>query len=84
MSTPSRGWRAAVGCARFGFRHGRACLGVCGSLMVIMAVVIHQSVLWMAILTAASTALRLLPRSQRLSTPLALALGTSALILLAT
>jgi predicted metal-binding membrane protein len=81
---PPRGWRAAAGCARFGFRHGRACLGVCGPLMVIMAVVIHHSVLWMAILTAASTALRLLPRSQRISTPIALALGTSALIFLAT
>ena len=52
--------------------------------MVIMAVVIHHSVLWMAILIAASTALRLLPRSQRLSRPFALALGTFALILLAT
>lgn len=81
---PPRGWRAAAGCARFGFRHGRACLGVCGPLMVVMTVVIHQSVLWMAILTAASTALRLLPRSERISRPIALALGTSALIFLAT
>ena len=81
---PPRGWRAAVGCARFGFRHGRACLGVCGPLMAVMAVVIHHSVLWMAILTIASTALRLLPRSQRISGPIALALTTSALILLAT
>lgn len=81
---PPRGWRAAAGCARFGFRHGRACLGVCGPLMAVMAVVIHHSVLWMAILTAASTALRLMPRSQRISRPIALVLGTSALILLAT
>lgn len=81
---PPRGWRATAGCARFGFRHGRACLGVCGPLMVVMAVVIHQNVLWMAILTAASTALRLLPQSERISRPIALALGTSALIFLAT
>lgn len=81
---PPRGWRAAAGCARFGFRHGRACLGVCGPLMAVMAVVIHQSLLWMVILTAASTALRLLPRSERISRPIALALGTSALIFLAT
>lgn len=81
---PPRGWPAAAGCARFGFRHGRACLGVCGPLMVVMAVVIHQSVLWMAVLTAASTALRLLPRSERISRPTALALGTSALIFLVT
>lgn len=80
---PPRGWRAAAGSVRFGLRHGRACLGVCGPLMVVMAVVIHQSVLWMLILTAASTALRLLPRSERISRPIALALGTSALIFLA-
>jgi predicted metal-binding membrane protein len=80
---PPRGWRAAVGCTRFGFRHGWACLGVCGPLMVVMAVVLHQSVLWMVILTVASTALRLLPRSERISRPLALMLGTSALIVLA-
>ncbi|MGH3697309.1 MAG: DUF2182 domain-containing protein [Pseudonocardiaceae bacterium] len=80
---PPRGWRAAAGCVHFGFRHGRACLGVCGPIMIVMAVVIHQSVLWMAVLTAASTTVRLLPRSERISRPLALALGTSALIVLA-
>lgn len=79
---PPRGWRAAAGCARFGFRHGRACLGVCGPLMAVMAVVIHQTVLWMVVLTAVSAAQRLLPRSERISGPIAFALGTFALIFL--
>lgn len=81
---PPRGWRADVGCAHFGFRYGRACLGVCGPLMLVMAAVVHQTMLWMAVLTAISTALRLLPRSERISGPIAFTLGTCALVFLVT
>jgi predicted metal-binding membrane protein len=81
---PPRGWPAAAGCARFGYHYGRACLGVCGPLMLVMTVVLHQGVLWMAVLTTISAALKLLPHSERMSGPLALVLGTFAVIFLIT
>jgi predicted metal-binding membrane protein len=79
---PPKGWLAAAGCARFGLRHGTACLGACWPLMLVMAVMVHQSVLWMVVLTAIVSTKKLLPRSDRISRPLAFVLGACALSLL--
>ncbi|MGH3566313.1 MAG: DUF2182 domain-containing protein [Pseudonocardia sp.] len=79
---PPRGRLATAGCARFGVRHGRACVGVCWPLMLVMAVVMHQTALWMVVLTALVSAVKLVPRSKRLSGPIALGLGTFAVIFL--
>ena len=81
VALPPRGWRAAAGCLRFGWRQGRACVGICWPLMLVMALVIHESLLWMAALAFIVAARRLLPRADRLSRPLAGALGAAALAL---
>jgi predicted metal-binding membrane protein len=79
---PPRGWLAAAGCVRFGLRQGRACLGACWPLMLVMAVVVHHSVLWMVALTAIVATRKLLPRSERFSRPLACAMAAVAVLLL--
>lgn len=75
---PPTGWRAAAGCARFGLRHGAACLGACWPLMLVMAVVLHESLLWMVALAAITIMVRLMPRSDRVSGPVAVLLGAFA------
>ncbi|SEL44084.1 DUF2182 domain-containing protein [Rhodococcus maanshanensis] len=79
---PPRGRRAAAGSARFGLRYGRACVGVCGPLMLVMAAVVDQALLAMVAITAVVACIKLLPRSDRLSGPIAFMLGTYALTLL--
>jgi predicted metal-binding membrane protein len=44
---PASGYRADLGAARFGTRHGLACLGSCGSMMSIMLTVESWHLLWM-------------------------------------
>lgn len=79
---PPTGWRAARGCARFGLRHGAACVGMCWPLMLVMALVAHGSVLWMIALTGAAAAVKLLPHGQRIARSLAVVLGTVAVVVL--
>jgi predicted metal-binding membrane protein len=79
---PPRGWRATAGCARFGLRHGRACAGVCGPLMLVMAATTGGTVLWMVAVSAASGSLRLARPSARARARLAAALGVAAFLLL--
>lgn len=62
---PPHGLRAHVACARFGLRHGLACLGVCGPLMLLMAVTLHDGLLWMVALSILVTAAKLAPRRWR-------------------
>lgn len=50
--------------------------------MLVMAVVMHQTGLWMVVLTAFVSAVKLVPRSKRLSGPIALGLGAFAVIFL--
>lgn len=78
---PPRGWLAAAGCARFGLRQGRACVGVCWPLMLVMALVMHQSLVWMVALALIVIARKRLPRAERLSRPLAGGLCTAAVAL---
>jgi predicted metal-binding membrane protein len=48
---PPVGLRADVGCARFALVHAMRCMRSCWALMVVMTLVGHWSVLWMAALT---------------------------------
>ena len=79
---PPRGWRATAACARFGLRQGCACAGVCGPLMLAMASVTREPVMWMVLLSAASTVPRLLPAGPRLRERMALGLALLTLIAL--
>jgi predicted metal-binding membrane protein len=79
---PPHGWRAAAGCVRFGWLHGRACTGVCGPLMLVMATATAGMLWWMMLLSAASASLRLTRPNERTRTRVGLALGMTALILL--
>lgn len=68
---PLRGWPAHAGCLRFGLRHGLACLGVCGPLMLLMALLLHAHqhwmvlLLWMILLSTLVLAAKLAPRRWR-------------------
>jgi predicted metal-binding membrane protein len=62
---PPHGWRAHAGCLRFGLRHGLACIGVCGPLMLVMAVLLHASLVWMILLSVLVVAAKLAPRRFR-------------------
>jgi predicted metal-binding membrane protein len=80
---PASGWLATAGCVRFGLRQGRACLGVCWPLMLVMAAAVHESLLWMMALSAIVASRKLAPRSERFARPLAAAMGAVAVLLLA-
>jgi predicted metal-binding membrane protein len=62
---PPRGRRAVAGCVRFGLRHGLACVGVCGPLMLLTATLLHGPVIWMVLLTTLVLANKRLPRGRR-------------------
>jgi predicted metal-binding membrane protein len=49
---PPVGFRADAGCARFALRQGWRCVTSCWALMVVMAVVGHDHLVWMTALTA--------------------------------
>jgi predicted metal-binding membrane protein len=48
---PPRGWRAALGSARFGLRNGAACLASCWAIMAAVALTGSPALLWMAAAT---------------------------------
>jgi predicted metal-binding membrane protein len=75
---PPRGWRAARGCAAFGLRHGVACLGSCWLTMASMAAATSAHLLWMALLTAAVSAEKLLRRPRRTRRLVAAGLAVAA------
>lgn len=75
---PPRGLPAVAGDIRFGLRQGVTCIGVCWPLMLAMALVPGAMLLWMVVLSAAMAGAKLLPRSYRLSRPLAAGLGMAA------
>jgi predicted metal-binding membrane protein len=58
---PPRGRRALGGCLHFGVRHGLACVGVCGPLMLVMAVLLHADPVWMVLLSAIVVTVKLAP-----------------------
>ncbi|MGW6980962.1 DUF2182 domain-containing protein [Streptomyces sp. NPDC054932] len=78
---PLSGWRAVAGAARFGLRHGRACLRSCWALMLVMAVASGRSgmLVWMALLTAIVTAERLALKPRRPAHLAAAVLAAAAL-----
>jgi predicted metal-binding membrane protein len=63
VALPPLGWRAHLGCLRFGSHHGLACLAVCGPLMVLMALLLHAGLVWMVVLSAVIVVIRLYPGS---------------------
>lgn len=81
---PPRGLPAVAGGVRFGLRQGVTCIGVCWPLMLAMALVPGAMLLWMVVLTAAMACAKLLPRSYRLSRPLAASLGAAAALTVVT
>ena len=48
---PAKGYRADFGAVSFGFRHGLACVGSCGPMMLSMLVVSSWHLLWMVTLS---------------------------------
>jgi predicted metal-binding membrane protein len=62
---PLWGWAAEMGALRFGFLSGLACLGSCWCLMVVMAFVPTDVLLWTVALTAIVTAEKLSQRPRR-------------------
>jgi predicted metal-binding membrane protein len=75
---PPVGWRAAAGCARFGVRQARACIGVCLPLILVMAAILHAGIAWMVALTAIVIVKRRRPDAERLAIPLAAVLAVMA------
>jgi predicted metal-binding membrane protein len=47
---PAKGHRADLGAVTFGVRHGLACVGSCGPMMLVMLAVNSWHLLWMAVL----------------------------------
>lgn len=75
---PPTGWRAEIGALRFGVRNGRACLGSCWCLMLIMAVAPGDGLLWMVTITGIGTTERLLDRPRPATRHAATVLGFAA------
>ncbi len=85
---PPRGRRATLGCARFGIRHGFACVGLCWPLMLLMAAARSWHLVWMVALTAVVAFVKLRVDKQLAGTrliggPLAAGLGGLAVVLFA-
>jgi predicted metal-binding membrane protein len=65
-------WRSGrSGALRMGAEHGSFCVGCCWGLMLVLFTLGVMSLLWMAIVTAAVFAEKILPGGARLSAPLA-------------
>ena len=75
---PPRGWRAEIAAIRFGLRNGTACLGSCWCLMLAMTMCPVHYVLATVLLTAVSTAERLVERPRRATRVAALSFGVLA------
>ena len=68
-------WRpGAAGAARMGAAHGAWCAGCCWALMVVLFAVGVMSLFWMAVVAAVILAEKALPRSERLTPALGVAL----------
>jgi predicted metal-binding membrane protein len=76
---PPRGWSAEIGSLRFGLRLGTACLGSCWCLMLVMALVPSNHLLWTAALTGVTTTERLLARPRQATRLSSLALTLAAI-----
>lgn len=77
---PVSGRRAEVAALRFGARNGRACVGSCWALMLVMAVVPGAHLAWTLALGGIVTAEKLLPRPRRTARLAAVALIAAALV----
>lgn len=62
---PPTGWRAVRGCAEFGIRQALACVGICWPLMLLMALQMDGSIVWMFSVAAVVTVWKYLPRRDR-------------------
>ncbi|MFM0488175.1 DUF2182 domain-containing protein [Paraburkholderia graminis] len=72
LSFFARYWREGnFGAVRMGFRHGLVCVGCCWALMAVMFAVGAMSLTWMALLTLFMFAEKVLPKGQKLATPIA-------------
>jgi predicted metal-binding membrane protein len=79
---PPVGLRADIGCARFALVHAARCMRSCWALMVVMTLVGHWSVLWMAALTGIVLIEELTLLGRRLVGLSAVALALAAGVLL--
>jgi predicted metal-binding membrane protein len=75
---PPIGLRADAGCARFALQQGARCVISCWPLMLVMTVVGHAGLLWMAALTALAVAEELTLMGRRLLRPSAAAFALAA------
>lgn len=66
---PPRGWRADLGCAKFGISQTRACIGLCWPLMLVMALQLGAGAGWMIVLAAAVLIWKYIPRRYRVTLP---------------
>jgi predicted metal-binding membrane protein len=72
LSFFARYWREGnFGAVTMGFRHGLVCVGCCWALMAVMFAVGAMSLTWMALLTLFMFAEKVLPKGQKLATPIA-------------
>jgi predicted metal-binding membrane protein len=62
---PPTGWRAVRGCVHFGARQALGCIGICWPLMLVMALQLNRSILWMTTLAALVIVWKYLPRRYR-------------------
>lgn len=80
LSFFARYWREGdLGSAAMGFRHGLVCVGCCWALMGVMFAVGAMSLSWMALLTLFMFGEKMLPGGRKLTTPIAVFLGTMGL-----
>jgi predicted metal-binding membrane protein len=83
-STPlaPRGWSATAGAISFGVSNGRACVGSCWAIMLVMALIPGERLLWTVALTALICTERLARQPLRTSRGGAALLGAAALLTL--
>lgn len=63
---PPAGWKADRACVAEGMRNGLSCVGACGPMMALMAVVPHQAAFWLMIPLAGAVGVeKLLTRGVR-------------------
>jgi predicted metal-binding membrane protein len=79
VALPPVGWRADRGCARFAVAQATRCLRSCWALMVVMTVVGHASLVWMAGITVLIAIEEMTLAGRRLLAPFGAVLGAAAL-----
>jgi predicted metal-binding membrane protein len=77
-----RGWSATAGAISFGVRNGLACVGSCWAIMLVMALIPGERLLWTVALTALICTERLARQPLRTSRGGAALLGAAALLTL--